>query len=563
MTRNNYMIKSTLISPDYIFETSWEVCNKVGGIYTVLSTRANTLQQNYHDKLFFIGPDLWLGKSNPLFLEDLELYNDWRLHAFKDDQVKIRIGRWNIPGKPIAVLVDFESFYAQKNAIYGKAWELAKVDSLHAYGDYDECCLFAYAAAKVVASFYQYHNITAQNRVIFQSHEWQTAMSVIFIKEWCPQIGTVFTTHATSIGRSIASNYKPLYNYLFAYNGDQMASELNMVAKHSVEKQAAHSVDCFTTVSEITNNECEELLERPADVVLMNGFEDDFVPNANDFTRKRNQARASLFRVANALTGFEFPKDTLVVSTSGRYEFKNKGLDVFLKSLRKLNNDKNLNKEILAFVYVPAWVSEARPDLLNRLKGNHAPYDTPLDDFPMLTHWLHNMEEDKILNSLKYFNLYNLPTDKVKVIFVPCYLDGNDGILNKDYYDLLIGSDLTIYPSYYEPWGYTPLESVAFKVPTITTNKAGFGLWAENQLHIQQLRDGVAVLNRTDDNSSDVADDIKECVIEMCHLNVQERNQIRRKSAKIAHKALWSNFIKYYYEAYDVALNSAKKRNNQ
>ncbi|MFA6831415.1 MAG: glycosyltransferase [Bacteroidaceae bacterium] len=555
------MTKSKLISPDYIFETSWEVCNKVGGIYTVLSTRANTLQKSYPDKLFFIGPDLWLGKKNPFFLEDATLLKDWKQYALEVDHLNIRVGRWNVPGKPITILVDFQSFLVQKDAIYGQAWELGKVDSLHAYGDYDECCMFAFAAAKVVASFYQYNQLSAKDRVVFQSHEWQTGMAMIFIKKWCPQIGTIFTTHATSIGRSIAGNHKPLYDYLFAYNGDQMARELNMVAKHSVEKQATHSVDCFTTVSEITNNECKELLERPADVILMNGFEDDFVPKASDFTRKRNQARGSLFRVANALTGFDFPKETLIVGTSGRYEFKNKGLDVFLRSLRRLNKDKTLDKDILAFVYVPAWVGDARADLLDRLKGHHAPYDTPVSKLPMLTHWLHNMSEDKVLDSLKYFNLWNFPTDKVKVIFVPCYLDGNDGIFNKTYYDLLIGSDLTIYPSYYEPWGYTPLESVAFKVPTITTNKAGFGLWAVNHLHISQLNDGVAVLNRTDYNSSEVADDVKECVMEMSKLNIQQRNQIRRRAAKVASKALWSNFIKYYYEAYDIALRNAEERN--
>jgi len=557
------MTKSKLISPNYIFEASWEVCNKVGGIYTVLSTRANTLQQSHPDKLFFIGPDLWQDKENPFFLEDDSLLDDWKLFAKKEDSLNIRIGRWDIPGQPITILVDFQPFFEQKNAIYGRAWELGKVDSLHAYGDYDECCMFAYAAAKVTANFYKYNKLSIQDRVVFQSHEWQTGMSIIFLKQWCPQIGTIFTTHATSIGRSIAGNNKPLYDYLFAYNGDQMARELNMVAKHSVEKQATHNVDCFTTVSEITNNECKELLERPADVILMNGFEDDFVPKASDFTRKRNQARASLFRVANALTGFEFPKDTLVVGTSGRYEFKNKGLDVYLQSLRRLNKDKNLKKDILAFVYVPAWVGEPRADLQQRLKGHHAPFDTPISKLPMLTHWLHNMSEDEVLDSLKYFNLWNLPTDRVKVVFVPCYLDGNDGVFNKTYYDLLIGSDLTIYPSYYEPWGYTPLESVAFKVPTITTNKAGFGLWAVHNLHIGQLLDGVAVLNRTDYNGSEVADDIKECVMEMTKLNIQQRNQIRRKAAKVSSKALWSNFIKYYYEAYDMALRCAEKRNRQ
>ena len=76
-----------LLTPDYIFESSWEVCNKVGGIYTVLSTRANTLQAKFHDRLFFIGPDFWQGKENPLFVESENLCAAWRKHATEQDNL--------------------------------------------------------------------------------------------------------------------------------------------------------------------------------------------------------------------------------------------------------------------------------------------------------------------------------------------------------------------------------------------------------------------------------------------------------------------------------------------
>ena len=144
-----------LLTPDYIFESSWEVCNKVGGIYTVLSTRAKTLQNTFPDRIFFIGPDFWSGKENPLFVEDSKLLQAWREHAIKKDDLKVRIGRWNIPGKPIAILVDFTPFYKDKNEIYTQAWIDFQVDSLHAYGDYDEASMFSYAAGKVVESFYR------------------------------------------------------------------------------------------------------------------------------------------------------------------------------------------------------------------------------------------------------------------------------------------------------------------------------------------------------------------------------------------------------------------------
>lgn len=547
-----------LLTPDYIFESSWEVCNKVGGIYTVLSTRAKTLQNVFPDRIFFIGPDVWLGKENPLFTEDEKMLLAWHKHATEKDGLKIRIGRWNIPGYPIAILVDFTPFYEQKNDIYTQAWIDYQVDSLHAYGDYDEASMFSYAAGKVVESYYRY-NLQASDKVIYQAHEWMTGLGALYIQKHVPEIATIFTTHATSIGRSIAGNNKPLYDYLFAYNGDQMAQELNMESKHSIEKQTAHHVDCFTTVSEITNHECSELLDKSADVVLMNGFEDDFVPKGTSFAKKRKHARETLLNMANKLMGIHLTDDTMIIGTSGRYEFKNKGINVYLEALNRLTRDKNLKKEVLAFIYVPGWVGEAREDLRERLDSDKD-YDTPLE-CPFITHWLHNMSHDQVLDMLKYLNMSNGADTKVKVVFVPCYLDGKDGILNELYYDLLIGMDLSVYPSYYEPWGYTPLESIAFKVPTITTDLAGFGLWV-NSLKggSSTLKDGVKVIHRTDYNYSEVADVIKDTISEFSTLTDTEINKIRKNAANIAEKALWKHFIQYYYEAYDVALRNAAKR---
>ncbi len=547
-----------LLTPDYIFESSWEVCNKVGGIYTVLSTRAKTLQNVFPDRIFFIGPDVWLGKENPLFTEDEKMLLAWHKHATEKDGLKIRIGRWNIPGHPIAILVDFTPFYEQKNDIYTQAWIDYQVDSLHAYGDYDEASMFSYAAGKVVESYYRY-NLQASDKVIYQAHEWMTGLGALYIQKHVPEIATIFTTHATSIGRSIAGNNKPLYDYLFAYNGDQMAQELNMESKHSIEKQTAHHVDCFTTVSEITNHECSELLDKSADVVLMNGFEDDFVPKGTLFAKKRKHARETLLNMANKLMGIHLTDDTMIIGTSGRYEFKNKGINVYLEALNRLTRDKNLKKEVLAFLYVPGWVGEAREDLRERLDSDKD-YDTPLE-CPFITHWLHNMSHDQVLDMLKYLNMSNGADTKVKVVFVPCYLDGKDGILKELYYDLLIGMDLSVYPSYYEPWGYTPLESIAFKVPTITTDLAGFGLWV-NSLKggSSTLKDGVKVIHRTDYNYSEVADVIKDTISEFSTLTDTEINKIRKNAANIAEKALWKHFIQYYYEAYDVALRNAAKR---
>ena len=546
-----------LLIPDYIFEASWEVCNKVGGIYTVLSTRANTLQAKFHDRVLFVGPDFWQGKENPLFMESDNLCAAWKRHAAENDNLSVRVGRWNIPGEPIVILVDFQPFFAQKNEIYTEMWNRYQVDSLHAYGDYDEASMFSYAAGKVVESFYRY-NLTENDKIVYQAHEWMTGMGALYLQAKVPEIATIFTTHATSIGRSIAGNNKPLYDYLFAYNGDQMAQELNMQSKHTIEKQTAHYVDCFTTVSEITNNECKELLDKSADVLLLNGFEDDFVPKGATYAGKRKRARAAFLHVAGKLLGQELADDTLIIGTSGRYEFRNKGIDVFLEAMNRLNRDKNLKKNVLALVSVPGWVGDCREDLLQRLKSREK-FTTPLE-CPFITHWLHNMTHDQVLDMLKYLGMGNRPEDKVKVIFVPCYLDGKDGIFNKLYYDLILGMDLTVYASYYEPWGYTPLESVAFYVPTVTTDLSGFGRWVNGLKDQHGIDDGVEVLHRSDYNYSEVADGIKDTVSAFSSKSDAEVKAIRKRAGKVAEQALWKHFIQYYYQAYDFALRRAAKR---
>ena len=556
------------LKPDFIFESSWEVCNKVGGIYTVLSSRAKTLQEEMKDRIIFIGPDFWKEEESPYFREDKALFPEWQLEA-REQGLAVRVGRWTIPGEPIAILVDFNPYFEQKNEIYGWLWENYSVDSLHAYGDYDEASMFSYAAALVTESLYQFivhssqFKVNGSPKVIYHANEWMCGLGALYINNKLPQVGTVFTTHATSIGRSIAGNQKPLYDYLFAYNGDQMAGELNMQSKHSIEKQTALHVDCFTTVSDITANECKELLDKPVDVVLPNGFDDSFVPKAAQFTKKRKAARKRLLEVANALLGEQLGDDTLIVSTSGRYEFRNKGIDVFVEAMNRLLRDRDLKKKVLAFIEVPGWVGEPRKDLQERLANSKQPTANSPLEVPQLTHWLHNMSHDNVLGMMKYYDMHNRKEDNVKVIFLPCYLDGKDGIVNMTYYDVVLGNDLCIYPSYYEPWGYTPLEAVAFKVPCITTDLAGFGLWANKEFgHNGELKDGVKVIHRTDYNYSEVADVIKDTVADFSTMSQKQIDACRKAAGDLSKKALWSQFITYYHEAYDIALRKAAARIN-
>lgn len=519
----------------------------------MLSTQAKTLQCESKSELIYIGPDFWKGQENPLFEEDNTIFGKWVNDIWETEGIAVRTGHWNIPGRPIVFLVDFKPFFAMKNWIYARAWELFQVDSLHAYGDYDEASMFSYAAAMTVKHFYSTF-LDSKTKVIYHAHEWMTGLGALFIKHYVPEISTVFTTHATSIGRSICGNSKALYAYFEGYNGDQMARELNMEAKHSIEKQTAQRVDCFTTVSDITARECTQLLDMTPHVVTVNGFEDGFVPDAGKFDAARKAAREKILSVANKLFGTAWGDDTQIIATGGRYEFRNKGIDLFLESIRRLrDNNATGDAHILFLVNVPAWMKEPRQDLQERIRL-HSRSTKPLTD-PMTTHWLHNMSEDNVLNTLASMGFENDSKDNIKVLFVPCYLNGTDGIFNMSYYDLLIGQDLAVYPSYYEPWGYTPLESTAFCIPTITSDLAGFGLWANTVFgHYGVLEDGVKVIRRTDDNYLESADEIRMAIEQWIAMDGKTRQKTRKKARNLAQKALWKHFIKYYMEAYDKAL---------
>ena len=535
--------------PDLLFETSWEVCNKVGGIYAVLSTKAKTLQSLYKDKVIFIGPDVWSPVSeSPDFDECRSLLDDWRKGAQLPDGIEVRTGRWNVPGRPLAILVSFRHLQGHINELYGQMWEQYRVDSLHGYGDYDEACAFAYAAARVIESIVNHWKRKAPE-VVAHFDEWTTGMGLLYVKAHLPQVRTVFTTHATSIGRSIAGNGKPLYDYMAGYNGDQMARELNMESKHSLEKAAAHAADVFTTVSEVTARECEQLLERRP-LVTPNAFEQRFVPKGKALAEARDAARARLLQVVESLTGQTLPSDTMLIATSGRCEFRNKGIDLYLDALNVMrtlvHSNVQATRPVVAFVLVPSWVDCPRADLVSSINNGLV---SRLPN-PVVTHELHQPDHDVVLCKMRDVNFNNKPDDRLMVIDVPCYLNGHDGILGLSYYDVLVGIDLTVFPSYYEPWGYTPLESIAFGVPTITTNLAGFGQWVIDQCGHDASHSGVTVLHRTDSNYSETVHALAAEMMQYYHLSPADKQRRNRAAQATSKLAQWKQFIESYQEAY-------------
>ena len=535
-----------LIKPDYLFEVSWEVCNKVGGIYTVIATKSLYLKSELKRHHILIGPDVWMNvENNPDFIEDPLLYRMWRDQAAQEG-LRIRVGKWNVPGKPTAILVDFKQYLTKKDEMLAEMWRDYGVDSITGNWDYVESALFGYTAGKVIESFYRF-NLTPSDKVVAQFHEWMTGAGLLYLKGTKLPIATVFTTHATVVGRCLAGNNLPLYDSMKLYDGDAKAREFNVMARHSLEKQSAIHSDIFTTVSGITAAECRQFLTRDVDVVTPNGFENSFTPATDEeYDTIRKAARSRFVEVATAMSGETVPDNAVFVGIGGRYEWKNKGIDVFIDALAKLNETGFEGKTVQAFILIPSGHKGADKELAAKLGGADTSYVT------QVSHYLMDPEYDIITRRLREVALNNSVGDKVKVYFIPSYLNGNDGIFNMKYYDLLAGLDLTVFPSYYEPWGYTPLESLAFKVPTLTTTLAGFGVWVNE--HYKKEHPGISIIERNDSNYADVVDGVIARMKEIANLDKAGRQVYMSNAKEVSEIALWENNIVYYKQAYSEAL---------
>ncbi len=542
--------------PDFLFEVSWEVCNKIGGIHTVIATKNTSIINEYKDQYITIGPEI-VRPDNEVqeFEHDKFLYKEWCDQAAQEG-LNVKVGRWNLPEKPIAILVDFNPLIIRKDEIFARLWEDYKLDSLSGQWDYIEAALFGYAAGKAIESFVK-HNLNPEQKAVAHFHEWMTGCGILHLKKTLPQVATVFTTHATVIGRSLAGNNRPLYDNLQNFNPYDVSRELNLVSKQSLEKLAAQNADTFTTVSNITAQECTKFLDRTPDVITPNGIDSSHIPSEEQFAEKREIARQKLLKVAGTLINEKLPKNTFIIATSGRYEYRNKGIDLFLDTLKLLQESDELDRPLLAFLLIPAHHYGARKELVAALEADE--FCKYANNYT--THNLHEPEWDPILNTIEEKGLNKNASNPVKVIFVPSYLNGNDGIFNLPYYDVLIGCDQTIFASYYEPWGYTPLESLLYQIPTVTTTLAGFGVWMQEINKTKE--DGVAVIERNDHNDADVIEALKIEVMRNYLFSRENTDKIRKKAFNTSEEVLWSSLVKFYKEAWSLALEKAAGRYNQ
>jgi phosphorylase/glycogen(starch) synthase len=527
-----------------VFEVSWEVCNKVGGIYTVVSGKVPTLVERFGDDYVAVGPWLLTGGEVAEFEPDPG-FDDYAARC-RERGLEVRVGRWTIPGHPRAVLVEFSRLYEIKDGILAGMWERHRVDSLRGGWDYAEPVLFGYAAGIAIELWADAFLTPRRREAAAIFHEWMTGSGLLYLRDRAPAVGTLFVTHATVLGRAIGSSGTTAVAAAGQRTPEEISREIGVPAKHSLEAATARIADVFATVSPITAEEAHTVLGRDADPILPNGLDLDVV-DALRGEVPRDEVREALARVAEALLG-EDPRASAFLCTSGRYEFVNKGLDVLLESLAELEREAGTG--VVLFVLVPAGSAGWRTEMRQRLTGKQ-PADGPLRG--PVTHQLVDWDGDPVQRASAALGFDNAPGRRVRIVHVPIYLDGKDEFLPHSYEAVLAAMDLSCFPSFYEPWGYTPAESIAVGVPTVTTDYAGFGRWtADSGLGPD---DGIFVLPRAGRAHADAVSGLAAWLGAFLR-DRPDREALAAACRRTAERLSWDVLIEPYLEA----LRSAEER---
>ncbi len=586
---------------DKLFEVSFEVCNRVGGIYRVLESKADKMIHHYGDKYFLVGP-YFRDKARGEFKEEAAPPKMRKVfHDLQSEGIRCHYGRWLVKGKPVTILIDFSDFFYKTDEIKKEMWDEFSVDSLDTGHDFNEPVVWSYAAGRLIRELDSEYK---GEKTVAHFHEWLSGAGLLYLKSKKARVKTVFTTHATTLGRTLAFHSINFYNLLDELNPEEEVRKYGVLAKHSVEKASAKACDIFTTVSEITGMEAEKFLERKPDVYLPNGLDIEKFLSFEDIVIKHRLQRR---RLRNFVASYFFPyytfdlEDTLFYFIIGRNELRAKGIDVFINSLGKLNKKmqgENSNRTIVAFLFIPADVRGINPALLENVEYFRDLQDSMEGTFPEIeerilynilrgkkltkknlisedylldiekklhrmkrsgenpslsTHHLNSLH-DEIINHLKGADLLNREEDRVKVIYYPVYLTGHDGLSNLSYEEALEACHMGVFPSFYEPWGYTPLEAAALGVSSVTTDLAGFGRFCKG-LKVKKERPGIYVLEREKHSDEDVTEDLHSFLYEFMKTSRRERVENKIEARKVAAKADWRIFVHSYIEAHNKVID--------
>lgn len=585
-----------------LFEISWEVCNKVGGIYTVIKSKTSSVKSEFA-RYFVVGPYFPAKHASEFIEEHVPEEFAKGFEVLAKEGIVCHYGKWLTDVDVDAILIDFKGFSARNNDIKSELWKNYAIDSLYtSWFDFEEPVVWAYAAGRMV------EELSKGRKSIAHCHEWLAGAALLYIKSRKARVATVFTTHATVLGRSLTNAGVDIYNDKTPVDINRNDYRASVRPKHQIEEQAAKNADAFTTVSAITDIEAQRFLGRKADVLLLNGLNISKFPTFEEASIKHRLFRE---KIKQFLLQYFFPyytfdiENTLIYFLAGRYEFRAKGIDVFIRSLGELNKkliDEKSEQTVAAFFWVPgnvrgikreldesriifkdikdpisdehdalmgrlltaviggksvcdesyllgdSLVSETRRKLL-RFKRSGTP--------PLSTHDLNNEDSDEILNAFRAAGLLNRKEDRVKVIFYSIYLTGADDLLDLGYYEAMQGAHLGVFPSFYEPWGYTPVEAAALGVSSITTDLSGFGRYICKDVSGKKLP-GIFVTKRFGKSDDYVVKELAGFLYGFANLSAQDRIKNKIEAKRIASITDWNYMIKNYFKAYSLALEKAK-----
>lgn len=607
----NILIK---LKPDQVFEVSYEACNKVGGIYAVLKSKAVNMVEQYGDNYCAVG--FFNPKNSSTEFDAKEPPDNIKkiFDSLEKSGIKCYYGTWLISGRPKTILIDSSGFMKEKNRIKTDLWDYYQVDSLRAEYMFDEPVVWSYAAGMLIEKLAD----AEYKKPVAQFHEWLSGAGLLYLKIKKKDVATVFTTHATTLGRTIAGADIDLYRMVNEgierreIASLEVAGRYGVLAKHTMEVACAKHADVFSTVSEITSKEAHYILGRKPDIVLCNGISVEKHVTIEELTIMRKEYRKDMREFLTAYFSRYYDIDFSSIRSifiSGRYEFRNKGIDIFIESLGKLNEKLKLNKVdkvVIAFIFVPTkirgekvsvlkdislyhemedYVENKLPDIKDRIltsltkgiipKNTYELFD---EDFMqtcrnMMVHftekrWQSNAkppplcafeldypeEDDIIMQYLTRNGLFNREEDKVKVVFYPSYLSPGDRMIGLSYEHAMMTFDLGVFPSYYEPWGYTPVEAANYGVLSITSDLSGFGKFIESK------KDGIYVVKRENKDDKTVIADLSDKMYEIVMFSRNERVKHRMLAKELAASSDWDILIKNYVKAYDMAMEKATEK---
>jgi len=582
-----------------LFEIAWEVCWQLGGIYTVLKSKADMMLRKWGERYCMIGP--YNPHTAPLEFEEqpAEGLIAEALEKLRQQGIGCHYGRWLIAGRPRVILMDYRGRFGHLDGDKYLLWKDHGIGTANSDGEVNEVIAFGFS----VTEFFK-HLAARPGRpaILAHFHEWMAGVAVPRIAHERIGVATVFTTHATLLGRYLASDTNDFYDRLPTIDADAEAAKYMIYPRFQIERAAAHAATVFTTVSEVTGYETEKLLGRKPDHILPNGLNIKRFAALHEFQNLhlKHKQRIHDFVMGHFFPSYSFDLDnTLYLFTSGRYEYRNKGMDMFIEALFRLNQrlrwmpqrptivafivtkaaTRNINVGVLQsqsmFRELKEVCHQIQDNVGGRLVDAAAHGRLPvLDDLldedervrlkqgiyawrsgrqpPIVTHDLADDGGDPILKHLRHRELFNAADDPVKVIFHPQFVTATSPLLSLDYEQFVRGCHMGVFPSYYEPWGYTPMESVALGVPAVTTDLSGFGAYVNSHMpdHAEQ---GITVLDRRR-GFEETTNALVDHLVQFAMLTRRQRIELRNKVERLGERFDWSALVSCYHEAHAMAL---------